>query len=99
MNVKTVAASAFMACALVACNGHSPEYNELAKNGVVREAQIYEIDSADNVCKYRLVVGEKEYYGHCKQRSGSLKPFEKDEVILVVYLQRDPSINRRLSDQ
>lgn len=94
---KTVCVILFM-MAMVACSTKSAEYKELSKNGKVHEAQIVDIDSVEGVCTYRLIVDDKEFYGHCQQRTGDKTPFLKDQIILVVYLERNPSINRRLSD-
>lgn len=87
---------------LAACNSKSPEYKELEKSGKVHDAQIIAIDSVKGECTYHFFLcgkhGENmEYKGTCKQRDDNR--FVKDQLILIVYLERDPSINRRLSDK
>lgn len=91
-----VAVVAAMVVLLAACAPKNPNIEELKKNGKVHEAQIIAIDSVKGECTYGFVCREKEYVGHCLQRRD--KPFRLKEYILVLYLERDPSINIRIRD-
>lgn len=80
-----------------ACSAKRANYEELKKNGIVHEAKIVEIDSVKGECTYAFVLREKEYKGHCLQPKD--EPFNLNQYILVLYLERDPSINVRIKDK
>ncbi len=72
------------------------DMDELAKNGVMREALITKQDSLDkSVFYYDFVVNEKEYSGHFTTKNA--QKFKVGTMIEVVYLQSNPRVNRRIN--
>ncbi len=82
---------------LGACSSKNPNIDELKKNGKVHDAQIISIDSVKGECTYGFRFRDKEYTGHCLQPKE--KPFKIEQFILILFLERDPSINIRLNDK
>ncbi|MCQ2191870.1 MAG: hypothetical protein MJZ23_03270 [Paludibacteraceae bacterium] len=95
-----LSSSLFLGLFLCACSGvtQSPEYKELKKSGLVHDAVIMEVDSVKGECTYEFSVNEKVYHGKCKQVTEAGDSLRFKQFILVVYLDRDPNINRRLKE-
>lgn len=92
-----VVAALFSACTDPAVKKANAEYKELVEKGKMCDAMIVKIDSVTNECTYSFKIKDKAYTGHCKQIDKT--PLSVEDIILVVYLERDPFISRRFSTE
>jgi|GEM_PF-2466973 len=92
-----VAFAVVLSFVVSACGSKNPNIEELKKSGKGHDARIVAIDSVKGECTYAFYYREKEYTGHCLQRKE--KPFQLEEYILILFLERDPSINIRINEK
>lgn len=99
MNTKNLLVAAIVAAATTLSGCQSQESKiteELAHKGQLRCAYVYEIDSVENVVKYKFSIDNNTYHGEFSPKEGASK-FTTEDRVNVVYLKRDPKINRRLN--
>lgn len=96
-NYGKVVAAILLAFTMIGCGGgsnESKEMKELSKDGKIKCGFISRVDTLKHVAYYEFSVGNDIYTGHFEYTDKNIA--QKDALVEVVYLPKNPNVNRRL---
>ena len=91
-----IALCALVAALLASCAPQSKK-KQLQKEGVILDARVVRVDTADNICHYQFLVKGDTFQGQFGTQREQ-KIYRADDLILIVYLPSDPTVNMHIKN-